>query len=74
MLAQDALNKNPHASASAVHACPVDADIRLQVREQFVRDDLQIIVAEKLDRKVLTPDEPQLVGALGAALLAGEAG
>jgi predicted CoA-substrate-specific enzyme activase len=30
------------------------------------------LLAEKLDRKVLTPDEPQLVGALGAALLAGE--
>lgn len=32
------------------------------------------LLAEKLDRKVLVPDEPQLVGALGAALLAGEAG
>jgi len=32
------------------------------------------LLAEKLGRSVLVPDEPQLVGALGAALLAGEAG
>ncbi len=32
------------------------------------------LLAEKLGRTVLVPDEPQLVGALGAALLAGEAG
>ena len=32
------------------------------------------LLGEKLDRTVLVPDEPHLVGALGAALLAGEAG
>ena len=32
------------------------------------------LLAEKLGRTVLVPDEPQLVGALGAALLAAEAG
>ena len=31
------------------------------------------LLGEKLDRTVLVPDEPHLVGALGAALLAGEA-
>ena len=34
---------------------------------------MQKLLAEKLDRKVLVPEEPQLVGALGAALLAKEA-
>jgi len=31
------------------------------------------LLAEKLGRTVLLPDDPQLVGALGAALLAAEA-
>lgn len=32
------------------------------------------LLAEKLGRAILTPEDPQLVGALGAALLAGEPG
>lgn len=34
---------------------------------------MQQLVAEKLDREVLVPENPQLVGALGAALLARDA-
>jgi activator of 2-hydroxyglutaryl-CoA dehydratase len=30
------------------------------------------LLAQKLGREILVPDDPQLVGALGAALLAGE--
>jgi activator of 2-hydroxyglutaryl-CoA dehydratase len=30
------------------------------------------LLAEKLGREILVPDDPQLVGALGAALLAGQ--
>lgn len=33
---------------------------------------MQSLLAEKLARKVLIPEEPQFVGALGAALLAWE--
>ncbi len=35
---------------------------------------MQNLLAEKLGRKVLLPDDPQLVGALGAALLAAQIG
>ncbi|SDP23585.1 acyl-CoA dehydratase activase [Desulforhopalus singaporensis] len=35
---------------------------------------MQQLLADKLDRKVLVPDDPQLVGALGAAFLARDAG
>lgn len=33
---------------------------------------MQKLLAEKLDRKILVPNDPQLIGALGAALLARE--
>lgn len=33
---------------------------------------MRILLAEKLDRTVLVPQDPQLIGALGAALLAKE--
>lgn len=33
---------------------------------------MQELLAEKLDRKILIPEEPQFIGALGAALLATE--
>lgn len=33
---------------------------------------MRLLLEEKLGRKVLCPDDPQMVGALGAALLAGE--
>ncbi|MFY9941058.1 MAG: FGGY-family carbohydrate kinase, partial [Desulfobacterales bacterium] len=32
---------------------------------------MSALLAEKLGREILVPDDPQLVGALGAALLAG---
>lgn len=35
---------------------------------------MRLLLEEKLGRKVLCPDDPQMVGALGAALLAGEKG
>jgi activator of 2-hydroxyglutaryl-CoA dehydratase len=33
---------------------------------------MSALLAQKLGREILVPDDPQLVGALGAALLAGE--
>jgi activator of 2-hydroxyglutaryl-CoA dehydratase len=33
---------------------------------------MRTLLEEKLGRNILIPEDPQLVGALGAALLAGE--
>ncbi len=33
---------------------------------------MRALLSEKLGRKVLVPEKPQMTGALGAALLAGE--
>ena len=53
MFAQDALYQHPQPGAGTVAVSPIDADISLEPLEQFMGDDLQLVIAKHINRTLV---------------------